>query len=103
MQPQNDHQTRGDKINQRKRQQELPAESHQLVIAETGQRATRPNVKEQQQKNFAEKPERALNHRHDSRPGTKIPDADANNSEYRKNRLGIPLNAAQPADNERDS
>src|SRR5664280_1498043 len=42
------HQRRDHDVGQRKRQQELPAERHQLVIAEARQRTAHPDVNEKE-------------------------------------------------------
>src|SRR5689334_11836759 len=44
-------------IRQRQREQELPAEGHQLVIAEARQRATDPDVNKDKEDDFRNKPE----------------------------------------------
>src|SRR6266550_3651308 len=52
------HNEAGDhNIGQRQREQKLPAERHQLVIAETRQRTADPDVNKDESDNFQNKPE----------------------------------------------
>src|SRR4029077_15721517 len=43
-------------VYQRKRQQEFPAERHQLVVAEARQRATHPDIDKKEYKNLGSEP-----------------------------------------------
>src|SRR6266852_8236550 len=47
-------------IGERDRQKQLPAEGHELVIAEARERAAHPDVNEEEDENLGEQPERAL-------------------------------------------
>src|SRR5215510_15114249 len=46
-------------VEERRRQQHLPPETHQLVVAETRQRPAQPYVEEQEEEDFRQKPYRA--------------------------------------------
>src|SRR5579864_7934187 len=56
----NDHESRNHQIRERDRQQELPAERHQLVIAESRQGGAHPDVEEQDRQDFCSEPEWSL-------------------------------------------
>ena len=55
------YQSRDHQVRERHRQQEFPAEGHQLVVAEARQRGARPDVEEHDEADFQQKPERPLN------------------------------------------
>src|SRR5262245_17313176 len=48
-----------DDVEERRRQQHLPSEIHQLVVAETRQRPAQPDVEEQEEEYFRQEPDRA--------------------------------------------
>src|SRR5215510_1858426 len=48
-----------DYVEERRRQQHLPPEIHQLVVAETRQRPAQPDVEEQEEENFGQEPDGA--------------------------------------------
>src|SRR5713101_1729616 len=56
----NDGQTCQHHVQYRQREQQLPADSHQLVVAEAGKRAAHPHVEEQENGYLDQEPERAL-------------------------------------------
>src|SRR5687767_4514000 len=54
---------RHQQVHHRERQQELPAELHQLVIAVARQRPAHPDIEEQQRANLRQEPDPAQRHR----------------------------------------
>src|ERR1700720_4705200 len=48
-------------VRERNREEQFPAEGHQLVITETGQGAPHPDIDEEEKENLAQEPEGALN------------------------------------------
>src|SRR6266481_3099680 len=54
------HSSRNDDVDQRERQQYLPAEVHELVIAEAGQCAAYPDVEEDKAEHLDAEPEKVL-------------------------------------------
>src|SRR2546427_11216689 len=61
--PLQDGKTRQKHVPDRNRQQQFPADGHELVVAEARQRAPHPDVHKQKNKNLGEKPERSLDKR----------------------------------------
>src|SRR5215472_2586553 len=47
----------GDQVGQRERQQKLPSEGHELVVAEAWQRAAHPDIKKEEDENLGDEPE----------------------------------------------
>src|SRR4029077_12241164 len=47
-------------VRERNREKQFPAERHELIIAEAGQRAAHPDVDEEKKEVLAQDPERAL-------------------------------------------
>src|ERR1700733_311154 len=70
-QGENNPQRGAHEICQRYRQQQLPSQRHQLVIAKARQGSARPYIKEKQPAHFQQKPEWPLNHWHNRGKQTK--------------------------------
>src|SRR5258708_40198803 len=57
------------------RQQQFPAEAHQLVVPKARKRAAHPDINEKENGNFQQEPKRSLNELDDSRQSTQKADA----------------------------